>query len=435
MPTTLPRQIWAGLRLLASSDGVDAPLAIRLLDRFFGLFAMVCTLLLVFGELFFFKAKLASGITSVAVLAVTLFAWRISRRGQPKRAIALFAGMVWLIGTVTLFLGMPPSIAVFVLATAMVFATVLGVRWGTLFAGTYLLVYLAYIVLDAQGLAPQRIFFTLPGVVWFHHVVAILLTLLPIPELIASLRRLQLAAEQANRSRLTSLAAISQQIRSPMNGILGMAQVLEMTRLDAEQKTCVGGIIESAHELQALLDRFLDYVALEGGQASLRHDPFSWGDVVEALEQRIRHRHGAAAARLHVEMAPTLAPTGRGDASRIGSILDELIANALRYAGDGPVTLRLAPELATGRATGMAPRAGEAGNRVQIDVDDRGPGIAPHRIPGLFLPFGHQTAPSNEPLGLGLPLANAMAGALGGRLSLEHSSPAGCRFRLTLPAG
>lgn len=183
------------LRQLASDEAVDPEAARILLNRFFGILLAVSSFMLLFGVAFVFPNKLASAIAIAPLLGITLWAWRINHKGHPRRAASRFAVFIWVLGAVSLFSGLPSSISVFILATAVVLAVVLGVRQGACFALSFLAVWLLYIVLDAHGLAPEKQFSGLPAAAWFHNLIALLVVLLPIPDLIG---RLHKANQQLN---------------------------------------------------------------------------------------------------------------------------------------------------------------------------------------------------------------------------------------------
>lgn len=408
------RQMVSSFRQLASTEGVDAEVAARLLDRFFGVFVAACALLLLVGTPFLFVNKTGSAAAILFLLAITATCWRISRGGNPSRSARLFGMLAWMLATTMLFLGLPASIALFVFATAMMLAVVLGMRAGALFAAGYLAAWLLYIGLDARGMAPPRLFPGPPLTAWTLSLIALLLILLPVPELIGRLRKAQVAAESASKTKLQALALMSRHIHGPMNGILGTAQLLEMGELDAEQRELVAGLRSSAASLQILLDRLLDYSRIEGGEAQLRREPFAWEDLLERLRTRYAEDAAAAGQTLDLTLDPALPAKTDGDATRVLQLLDELLTNALCAARKGVVALSVRP----------------VAGGTELEIADNGPGIAEARMATLFEPFAD--ASGGEGHGLGLPLAAALARAMGGRIDVD-SRPGDTRFRVRLP--
>jgi signal transduction histidine kinase len=407
-------QLLSTLRQLASTKGVDAEVAARLLDRSFGVFFAACALLLIVGTPFFFVNKTGSAAAILFLLAITASCWRINRSGNPVRAARLFGMLAWTLATAMLFLGLPASIALFVFAVALMLAVVLGMRAGALFAAGYLAAWLLYIALDARGMAPPKLFPGPPLTAWMLSLIALLLILLPVPELIGRLRKAQIAAESASKTKLQALALMSRHIHGPMNGILGTAQLLEMGELDTEQRELVVGLRSSAEGLQALLDRLLDYSRIEGGEAQLRREPFAWEDLLERLRTRYATDAAAHAQKLLLTLDPAMPATTDGDAARVLQLLDELLTNALRGAKAGAITLTVRP----------------VAGGTELEVADDGPGIAAERLPTLFEPFAD--ASRGEGHGLGLPLAGALVRTMGGRIDAD-SRPGDTRFRVWLP--
>ncbi len=160
----------------------------RLLDRFYGIFVLVCVVFLTIGVPFVFVRKTVSAAATLTTLAGVLLAWRISRRGQPQQSLKLFAVGLWTVLVALLFAGLPPVTAATALAMAVMLATVVNLRAGVIFGASYLVAWLLYIALVAANLAPPPFFTgaTLTG--WFVAAVATWLVLLPIPEMIRNLR-------------------------------------------------------------------------------------------------------------------------------------------------------------------------------------------------------------------------------------------------------
>lgn len=401
------------LRQLVSSEGVDAQVAARLLERFFGVFVVVCVLLLV-ATPFVFLNKAGSVAGILFLLAITLICRHISRRGNAALAARLFGILAFALATAMLFLGLYASMALFVCAIAMMQAIVFGLRTGALFAAAYFAAWLLYIVLDARGIAPPRLFPAPPLTSWMISIIAFLLILLPVPELIGRLRKAQLAAETASKSKLNALTLMSRHIRGPMNGILGNAQLMEAGQLDAGQRELLAGLKSSAAGLQTLLDRLLDYSRIDGGSAGFNRRPFAWQDLLERLHNRHAVNVGADRPHLALTLDPATLPAAEGDADRILQLLDELLTNALRAASSGEVSLTVRP------STGG----------IELEVADNGPGIAAERLTTLLEPFADPAG--GEGHGLGLPLAAALSRAMGGRIAID-SRPGDTRVRVWLP--
>ena len=161
---------------------------VRLLNRFYAIFTGACITLLAIGVPVFFVRKTGSAIVALVLLAAVLSAWRVNVKGNPQSSLKLFSVFALIIGITALYLGVAQTIVVFIIAIAVILAVVVNLRTGIVFGGVYLLAWLVYVLLGLNGIAPPPYFVGGPVASWFHGVVALLLVLLPVPELVATMR-------------------------------------------------------------------------------------------------------------------------------------------------------------------------------------------------------------------------------------------------------
>jgi diguanylate cyclase (GGDEF)-like protein/PAS domain S-box-containing protein len=161
----------------------------RLLDRFYGIFFLVCAVFLTVGVPFVFYRKTVSATVILITMIALWLAWRMSRKGQPQKSLLLFATGLWGVLVGLIFAGLPPYSAATALAMAVMLAVVVHAGAGIFFGVAYLLAWLLYVVLQSAQLAPVPYFDGNPLTGWFIGAVAFWLVLLPIPELVRSLRR------------------------------------------------------------------------------------------------------------------------------------------------------------------------------------------------------------------------------------------------------
>ncbi len=157
---------------------------IRILNRFYMVFSVFCLLLLLLGVPFIFVRKLVSAACLVVVLAGVLGAWHFSRRGYPARSLLVFSGFIWVLMVGLLFAGLTTNGAAVSLAVALMLCIVVSHRAGLVFAVSYFVAWLAYIVLGFYGLAPAPYFANVPLGGWLIVVGACWLFLIPVPELV-----------------------------------------------------------------------------------------------------------------------------------------------------------------------------------------------------------------------------------------------------------
>lgn len=182
---------------MSITDENEQSFNIQLLDRFYGIFAMVGIAFLAVGVPFVFYRKTASALACLVLLGIVAVAWHMSRRGQPQKSLKLFASVMWLLMVGLVFGGLPPITVATALAIAVMLSVVVDLRTGVIFSATYFLAWLVYIILRALELIPPPYFPGKPLASWFIGSVAVWLVLLPIPHLIRNLRQ-----SLANQERL-----------------------------------------------------------------------------------------------------------------------------------------------------------------------------------------------------------------------------------------
>lgn len=245
---------------------------------------------------------------------------------------------------------------------------------------------------------------------------------------IATARALEAAEQQAiaaTEAKSAFLAMVTHELRTPMNGVLGMARALQRTSLDTRQRGYVDTIVRSGDGLVTLLNDVLDISKIEAGRMDLEVSPF---DLRLLGEQAVElWDQGAQAKRLTLvcDADPQLPSHVLGDEIRVRQIVYNLISNALKFTETGGVRLGL-------RATPGAD--GEGG--VEIAVSDTGLGMTVEQMSGLFRPFVQAeagTARRYGGTGLGLSICRKLATMMGGDIAVDSTPGRGSTFRVWLP--
>ncbi|RYE31163.1 MAG: response regulator [Hyphomicrobiales bacterium] len=227
-------------------------------------------------------------------------------------------------------------------------------------------------------------------------------------------------AEAANEAKSRFLATVSHEFRTPLNGILGMADLLTDTGPDAEQATYVAALRTSGEALLALVDDILDFAKVEAGKLELFEEPFDPVQLVETVAELMAPRAQAKGIELAAHIAPDLPARLVGDRDRLRQILLNLVGNAVKFTEAGGVGLSLA----------------QREDRLEITVADTGPGIPADRLETIFGEFeqlDHGTAVGQAGTGLGLAIVRRLARLMGGEVSAESRPGEGATFRVTLP--
>ena len=227
-------------------------------------------------------------------------------------------------------------------------------------------------------------------------------------------------ADRANQAKSEYLSRMSHELRTPLNAILGFAQLLELDELAEEQRDSLGHILSGARHLLGLINEVLDIAAIEAGRLPLSLEPVAVADVSAEAVSLIRPLADQHAVLL---VGPTLSCRTHvlGDRQRLKQILLNLLSNAVKYnRAGGSVQLACEPV---------------EGGRLRVKVTDTGPGISAASLERLFVPFERLGSEQSgiEGAGLGLPLSQRLAEAMGGTLEVATTPGQGSTFWVELP--
>ena len=230
------------------------------------------------------------------------------------------------------------------------------------------------------------------------------------------------AALDANRAKSAFLAAMSHEVRTPMNGVVGMTELLLTTALDTEQRRSTLMIQRSALSLLRILNDILDFSKIEAGQMAMERAPFDVPQAIEETLQLLRPQAEQRGLSLTVESSDDV-PTGLvGDAVRFRQLLTNLVGNAIKFTPAGHVTVRVTRTAAP--------------ERLHVAVEDTGIGIAADTLPRLFEPFlqaDDTTTRRFGGTGLGLAIVRRLCELMGGSCGAESVEGVGSTFWFALP--
>ncbi len=231
-------------------------------------------------------------------------------------------------------------------------------------------------------------------------------------------------AEAASEAKSRFLATVSHEVRTPLNGILGMAELLTGTPLDPEQATYVAAIRSSGSALASLIDEILDFSKIEAGHVDLASEPFDLLALVEGVAELLAPRAQGKSLEIASLVARDVPRRVVGDAVRLRQILLNLAGNAIKFTDKGGVGIRVRP--------------GATAATLRFEVVDTGPGVPADRRAAIFEDFEQadsSTTRRHGGSGLGLAISRRLAERMGGSLTLSELDPGvgGATFLLVLP--
>jgi signal transduction histidine kinase len=231
-------------------------------------------------------------------------------------------------------------------------------------------------------------------------------------------------AEEASGRKTRLLASASHDIRTPVNTISMMAELIRRTAEDPLLAARVPGLVQrlqaNAVYLTGLLSEVLDTSSFDSGLVEVHESEFSLDELVTACCRRLLPVAQAKSLRLAAE--PPESPVRlKTDRLKLGRILSNLVSNAIKFTNTGGVTV----------AAGLTPE-----HAATICVRDTGIGMAPADLERVFGEFArvHDSAhEAKEGWGLGLPISRRLAGLIGGNITVESQPNRGSVFTVYLP--
>jgi CheY-like chemotaxis protein len=228
------------------------------------------------------------------------------------------------------------------------------------------------------------------------------------------------SADELGNLKREFLASLNHEMRTPLSGILGMADLLLETALSDEQLDYVGAARGCAENLLEVLNATLEYSALSADRVTLEEADFAPRELLAGIVAEFAPKAAQKGLRLAASLDEDLPETVSGDALRLRQLLSHLVNNAVKFTAHGGVDLVV-------KSRG----AGEGRVRISIEVRDTGIGIAPERLECIFDSFRQLEsglARRFSGLGLGLAVARKLADLMQAELSVESGLGQGSAF-------
>ena len=234
-------------------------------------------------------------------------------------------------------------------------------------------------------------------------------------------RELRRSLAQANETKDAFLRAVSHDLRTPLNALMGFLELLNDPDLSERQRAeYMKHCRQGAERLLRLIDTLLDLTRLQAGQLELRPETFSLPDLIDGqctmLEATAREQGLSLTRRIGTSVPQWV----EGDATRLGQVLSNLLGNAVKYTPSGSVHLEVSSD--------------ETDGRIRFAVQDTGPGLSREQQEQIFQAFhrGDYQGPRTGH-GLGLAIVRELVQRLDGSLSLESTPGQGSTFAFTIP--
>ena len=229
-------------------------------------------------------------------------------------------------------------------------------------------------------------------------------------------------AEKANLAKSDFLSSMSHELRSPLNAILGFAQLMESASPlpTAAQAENIAQILKAGWHLLKLINEVLDLAVVESGKVSLSTEPVSLGEVISECQAMMEPQAQQRGICTNFPRFDTPIFV-KADRTRLKQILINLLSNAIKYNKEqGTVVVNCTLSTA---------------ERIRISVADTGEGLAPEKLAQLFQPFNRlgQEASSVAGTGIGLVVSKRLAELMEGVLGVESSVGVGSVFWIELP--
>lgn len=242
--------------------------------------------------------------------------------------------------------------------------------------------------------------------------------------LIEKLTQARADAERANEAKSAFLATMSHEIRTPLTGMLGMLELLSLSRLDNEQRATLDTAWDSSRNLLRIVNDILDWSKIEEGKLELAPRPTSIQNLLQEVVNTYSRVASIRALTLWQHSDVRLGTAYIVDPLRLSQVLNNFVSNAIKFTQSGEVELRA--ELV---------ERFDNSDRIRFSVKDTGPGIRADVQSQLFQRYRQESADTARMYGgtgLGLAICRLLGDLLDGQIGLQSELGKGSTFSITL---
>ncbi|ACH40272.1 sensor histidine kinase response regulator, PAS domain-containing [Citrifermentans bemidjiense Bem] len=231
--------------------------------------------------------------------------------------------------------------------------------------------------------------------------------------------------QAASRAKSQFLANMGHEIRTPLNAVMGLSRLALKTELDRKQRGYLEKIGSSSRTLLNIINDILDFSKMEAGKLELEKTDLNLYEVLGNISDMHQSKAQEKGIEFRVRLAPDLPNKLVGDPLRLTQVLNNLIANAVKFTEKGEVVVAIKPL-----------RREEEEVVVHFCVQDTGIGIAPEQMGKIFTPFTQADSSTTRRYGgtgLGLSISRQLVELMGGELQVESVPGSGSSFSFTVP--
>ncbi|MEX2601370.1 MAG: response regulator [Balneolaceae bacterium] len=241
----------------------------------------------------------------------------------------------------------------------------------------------------------------------------------------ARLKKAEELAEESLRARERFVASMGHEIRTPMTGVIGMAELLAGTEMNQQQREYLESIRSSAGSLVKILNDVIEFSTAGSGKIRIERKPFKLQDTLRHLASVYSHQTEKQNVEFNVNTGENLPPLVIGDENRFLQILMQLVGNAFKFTEAGYIRVHV---------SGGEVKLGMV--EVTVTIEDSGIGIPAELTQSIYESFSKaskSTMSRYGGTGLGLAIVKHLTDLMDGRIAIESQEGSGTTCRITLP--